>query len=121
MKYNFYAKCDTFYNDWVTEELQKIKFCIQSFSGILHTPPSEIGWKVEHHVHVNYYLKPLMIILVNVTSTTHLYQVEYSVFPWYDECIWAFFCFSWKFRFYIDLGLSICDRRLRSCHFFSLN
>ena len=43
MKYNFYSKCDTFYNDWVTEELEKIKFCIQSFSGILHTPPPEIG------------------------------------------------------------------------------
>ena len=37
MKYNFCAKCDTFYKYWVTAELEKIKFCIQSFRGTLHT------------------------------------------------------------------------------------
>ena len=43
MKYNFCAKCDTFYKYWVTAELEKIKFCIQSFRGTLHTPPPGTG------------------------------------------------------------------------------
>ena len=103
--------------DWVTAELEKIKFCIQSFSGILHTPFPGTGWKIEHHVHVYSYLKPLIIIWVNVTHITHHYQVGYSVFAWNDEYILVFLCFNWKFRFDVDFGLSTCDHRLRSYHF----
>ena len=78
--------------DWVTAELEKIQFCIQSFSGILHTPLPETGWKIEHHVHVYSYLKPLIIIWVNVTHITHHYQ-------YWLQCI----CLKWWIHFGIPL------------------